>query len=227
MSNDVIEVVGDLNPVDLEYLSQYEEAQERQGFKQIPPGRYLVKMPAQVTAEGRKFEARDGKPERKFVEAVIQGATIVGGEFDGKEIGKFIRVNTLPKPGQNYSDGVDFLKAFGVDPTGFRTVEDFKLAFEGTSGQVSLNEVYLTYQANYKNTAGKRVYLKAKDFQYTTASGEKAYKRFLYLRDGIHVPPAREEEFLQEQGNPDDDARRALPKVWANLEPGFRGWTGK
>ena len=204
------EQLTDLGPIDTDYLGDYEEAAAPR--KRPLPGRYKLQLPSSISVQRKDFGA--GK---RFLEFSLTGTTIAEGDFAGTELNKYYRATTQKKPNGNFSEAGDILRAFGIDVSNFTTAEEWVNAFNSIAGQVSPGEVYLNYSGNYKpEGATRRTYLKAASFRQTDADGNESYLPFLYLVDGTPQQEAPAGLNAQEL--------RALPKVWANLEPGMRGW---
>jgi len=196
--------------MDLSYLDEYEDAAATRGPNTRPvPGNYRLKLPNTITSQEINWQGREG------IEFSIGGAEIAEGEFAGTQIGKYVRVANIPRsPSQKFSDAGDLLKNFGKDPTVLRTKDAWIDAMNEIAGEITPNPVFLTWQGNYRNSEGKRTYLKARDF----SDGAGGYVRCLYLTDG--VLSSTEPPDFSSLPSDEQKARR----VWANLEGGYRGF---
>lgn len=140
MANDFVTDVSLLEGGAIETgdFGAYEDAQVR---KTTPPaGKYYLKLPDQF---GYKKSSSG-----KGLVISMDPLTIVGGEYDGTEI-KFHKVNTTKfsrSVGYASSAG-DVLRNFGIDPSSFKTVQDWADAFSSIAGQTTHTPVYCDWRA--------------------------------------------------------------------------------
>lgn len=187
------------------------------------PGSYYLQMPLVMEVKDVTIGDATG------VEIDCGGITIASDAngdttFAGEELNRFYRVNTVPRRGQRWSDALDLFRHFDLDLTTFAeepTVENAKALIAQIAGQRTPNPVYLSYSGYYKNDAGRRVYLKAKDFM----KADGTYGKVTYRVDNTTMTePPIPDDVLAAGKQAERDYLKQFPVAYANLEPGFRGW---
>ena len=188
------------------------------------PGSYFLQLPLTIEVTAIKLGEQEG------IEFNLGGTTIASDAngdptFLGEEINRFYSVNTIPRKGQRWSDALDFLRHFDLDLSTFAedpSVENAKTLVAEIQGRQTPNPVYLSYSGRYKNPAtGRNVYLKAKDF----LKADGTYAKVAYRVNDVTMtepPVPAEVEAAGKQAV--RDYLKQYPVVYANLEPGFRGW---
>jgi len=177
--------------IDTGDFGPYEDAQLR---KPTPPaGKYYLRLPDQ-------FGYKKNKAGTGLVIS-MDPLTVVGGEHDGYQI-KFHSVNTTKfKNSVGYASSAgDVLRNFGIDPSGFKTVNDWAEAFSQLAGQTTPSPVYCDWRAYDKENDKEYRGMKRGGF----AMGEHGFEPY------VEVPQAGTAE---------------TRRVWAYLEPTVRGFS--
>ena len=207
----------------MDYLNDYQEAGAAP--ERLVPGRYYAELPKTI-----KSSLRTDNSGRAGIEFDLGQLRIVADE-DGEAINglvnRFYKVGTLPRGAQKFSDAVDLVKMFGIDPANLTTREAWDAAMESIAGQRTPTPIRFDYSGNYKHPiSGTRVYKKSKDFRLD--DGE--YARVGFVIDNVFTLTP---EFPSTIGANDFKAQTAYAKangwvpVYANFEVGFRGWAEK
>lgn len=217
----------DTQTLDRSYLDQFQKHNQGSRKPRPTPGEYYVQFPNVIEVTTPTVGGK------LVVEASLKGTIITraanGDEtFRGAELQNFLRANTLTKKIKGgdglYTDLDDLLETQGVDVRTLNTVEDYTNAINThVAGQESAIPLYLTYNGQYKKADGKKVFLKSKDF--TRADG--TFAKVTYLIDESTGLTATDPDVPDEvKGN--EQAKRDYLKhykvIYANLEPGFRGF---
>lgn len=214
MDNDAID-----SPIFTDYYTDYEEVSAEP--EALKPGKYILELPRTMA-----MTVRTDKSGRTGLDFALGTARVVA-DAEGNPlrgyVNKFLRVSTLPRGNQKYSDAGDLLGIFGIDFRMLTTKEAWVEAMDSIAGKHIPALIRMGYEGYYKHPlTQKPTYLHSKDFY---DAENDTYAKAAFLVDGTLTlnPP-----FPEDIGD-DFKARSAYAKAngwamaYANFEPdGFR-----
>lgn len=219
--------MNDLNndtQLTMDYLDDYQEAAAEPS--RLRPGKFYFEVPSVIPSVLRTDGA--GRTGLDFNLGQLRIVATEDGEAVRGYVNKFFRISTLPRGAQGFSDAVDFVKLFGLDPKEIGTSQaSWDAAMASLAGARSPIPVRFDYSGYYKHpVSGRYTYLKGKDF--LLPDGE--YARAAFVIDGqLTLSPT----FPDTIGKNDIKAQTAYAKaqnwivVYANFEPGYRAFAAK